>query len=172
LKVKLKLADSSDKPIIITNYPVTEELFHDCDLVYMDSNDISNLYTWIKEKKYFGAYIFLDEAGILFPSMDWKAIPKDVIYGLRQHRHSGYTLYYTAQDMDDVSAPLRRITQFVNEIDGWSVLRFSSFKCFSVRKGKANYKDQYDKGVFIHSDKLYGSYSTHHDTTEPDWLVS
>lgn len=158
--------------IIITNFPVNRDYFEypGIDIIEISNDDINYLYRWILEKKYFGASIYLDEAGILFPSMDYKNIPKNVILALRQHRHAGYDLYYTAQDLDDVSAGLRRVTQFETRVSGWNALRFSSYCTYGVRKGKANLKDKYDRGIFIHTKKLYNSYSTHHNIGTPSYL--
>lgn len=163
-----KLGWADGDLIQITNFPVNEEFFP--GYIQISNDDIKTLYGWILEKKYFGASIYLDEASILFPSFNYKNIPNDVVLALRQHRHAGYNMYYTAQDLDDVAAGLRRVTQFVTEVDGWSLLRFSLFKCYSVRKGKANYKDVYDKGFFIHTSTLYNSYNTHHNIETPDYV--
>lgn len=62
------------------------------------------------------AVILLDEAGLVAPAGFWKAIPFEVMAHWRQHRHAKIDLYYTAQDLADVAVPLRRVTQFVNEV--------------------------------------------------------
>lgn len=154
--------------IQITNFPVNEKLLP--GVIQINNNEIKKLYTWILTKKNYGASIYLDEASILFPAMDYKNIPKDVIIALRQHRHAGYQLYYTAQSLDDVAKGLRTISQYVYEISGWSLLRFSTFKCFGVKHGKANYKDKYDKGILLHTKKLYSSYDTENNIDTPDYL--
>lgn len=58
------------------------------------------------------AIILVDEAGIYLPSQAWRSIPFEFIRQIRQHRHDGLDLWYTAQDMQDVATYLRRITQY------------------------------------------------------------
>lgn len=62
------------------------------------------------------AVILLDEAGLVAPSGFWRSIPYEVMAHWRQHRHAKIDLYYTAQDLLDVATPLRRVTQFANEV--------------------------------------------------------
>ncbi len=113
--------------------------------------------------------IFLDEASILFPSLSWKSIPNDVIIALRQHRHAGYNMYYTAQDLDDVASGLRRVTQFATEVNGWSLLRFSTYGCYSVRRGKINRKVDMI-GVSCSILINFNSYDTHFNIDTPDYV--
>lgn len=61
------------------------------------------------------AIVGVDEAGIYLPSQAWRDIPFEFIRQIRQHRHDGLDLWYTAQDMMDVATYLRRITQFAHE---------------------------------------------------------
>jgi len=154
--------------IQITNMPVNEKMFP--GVIIIGNNDIKKLYYWILNKKYYGAKIYLDEASILFPAMDYKNIPKDVVIALRQHRHAGYELYYTAQSLDDVAKGLRIITQFVYDISGWSLLRFSTYACYAVKNGKMYMKDKYDRGILFHTKKLYSSYDTENNVDTPDYL--
>lgn len=165
---KKKYLNTDDGLIQIANFPVNEEILP--GVIYLNNADIMKLYEWIRDKKYFGASIYLDEASILFPSLKWNAIPDDVVLALRQHRHAGYNLYYTAQDLDDVAKQMRVITQFATEVDGWQLFRFSSFCCYSVRRGKVNYKDKYNKGIYIHKQLYFDAYSTTHDIEKPDYL--
>lgn len=60
--------------------------------------------------------ILIDEAGLIAPAGSWKAIPFEVMAHWRQHRHAGVNIWYTAQDLRDVAVPLRRVTQFVNQV--------------------------------------------------------
>lgn len=163
-----KIYRYSEDLVQITNFPVNKEMFP--NTIVIGNDEIRKLYDWILKKEHYGASIYLDEASILFPSMDYKNIPKDVIIALRQHRHAGYNLYYTAQNLDDVAKGLRTVTQFVYEINGWSALRFSTYSCYSVRAGKANYKDKYDRGILLHTKKLYNSYNTENNIDTPDYL--
>lgn len=163
-----KILRIDNEVIQITNFPVNEELLP--NTIVIGNDEISKLYDWILNKKYFGAYIYIDEASIIFPALAYKNIPNDVIIALRQHRHAGYTLRYTAQDLDDVAAGLRRVTQFTTEVKGYGSLPFSSFSCYSVKKGKPNYKDRYERGFYRHTKTLYNSYDTHNNIETPDYI--
>lgn len=154
--------------IQIANFPVNEEILP--DVIYLRNEDILKLYDWIKAKKYFGASIYLDEASILFPALAWANIPQDVILALRQHRHCGYDLTYTAQDLEDVAKGLRNVTQFCTVLDGYSLLRFSLFFCYGVKHGKINYKSKYNRGLYIHKTDYYNAYDTTHDIEKPKYL--
>lgn len=70
------------------------------------------------------ALILVDEAGIYLPSQAWKDIPFEFIRKIRQHRHDGLDLWYTAQDSQDVATYLRRITQFDRQFSRISRLCF------------------------------------------------
>lgn len=167
-KIKKKFFNSEKELIQIANFPVNSEILP--NVLYLKNENINNLYSWIKEKKYFGASIYLDEASILFPSMAWTSIPMDVILALRQHRHAGYNLIYTAQDLDDVAKGLRNVTQFCTSVSGFSLLRFSLFTCNGVKRGKIDNKNKYNRGFYIHKAKFYNAYDTTHDVEKPDYL--
>lgn len=79
--------------------------------------------------------IIIDEAGLIAPAGGWKSIPFEVMAHWRQHRHSGVDIYYTAQDLRDVAVPLRRVTQFVNNVTKFGPFIF--WKCYNpTTKGK------------------------------------
>lgn len=60
-----------------------------------------------------GIVLFLDEVGILMPSRFWQDFPIDLIFVLSQSRKLGVDLIYTAQDVEQVDAILRRLTSWV-----------------------------------------------------------
>lgn len=154
--------------IQISNFSINEDILP--NVIYLKNEDINNLYNWILEKKYFGASIYLDEASILFPSLAWASIPSDVVLALRQHRHAGYNLYFTAQDLDDVAKGLRNITQFCTHVDGWSLFHFSLYFCYGVKRGKIDYKNKYNRGILPHRSIYYNAYNTHNDIAKPEYL--
>lgn len=80
--------------------------------------------------------VLIDEAGLIAPAGAWKAIPFDVMSHWRQHRHKGIDIWYTAQDLRDVAVPLRRVTQFVNEVN--KLGPFIRWKCYNPTS-KAKY---------------------------------
>jgi hypothetical protein len=79
------------------------------------------------------ALILVDEAGIYLPSQAWRSIPFEFIRQIRQHRHDGLDLWYTAQDMQDVATYLRRITQFQHDYN--KVWKFVTEKTVNPRTG-------------------------------------
>jgi hypothetical protein len=61
----------------------------------------------------YGVVVLLDEVGILMPARFWQDFPIDLIFELSQSRKSGVDFLYTAQDVEQVDAVLRRLTQYV-----------------------------------------------------------
>jgi zona occludens toxin (predicted ATPase) len=82
------------------------------------------------------ALILVDEAGIYLPAQAWRNIPFEFIRQIRQHRHDGLDLWYTAQDMQDVATYLRRITQFQHDYN--KIWKFSGERTINPRN-KAKY---------------------------------
>lgn len=102
------------------------------------------------------ALILVDEAGIYLPAQAWKSIPFEFIRQLRQHRHDGLDLWYTAQDMQDVATYLRRITQFQHDYERMWKFYFGR----TTNPHKRSSKYGFDVGYI--SPKVYQYY----DTTE------
>lgn len=86
------------------------------------------------------ATILIDEAGLVAPAGFWKAIPFDVMAHWRQHRHKRINVYFTAQDLQDIAVPLRRVTQYVNECKKFGPLMIT--KCTNPRS-KEKYGSTY-----------------------------
>lgn len=63
------------------------------------------------------ALILVDEAGVFLPAQIWRNIPFEFLRFIRQHRHNGVDLWYTAQDLEDVAKPLRSLTQFAHNFN-------------------------------------------------------
>lgn len=93
------------------------------------------------------ADILLDEAGLIAPAGMWKAIPFEVMQHWREHRHKGVNLWYTAQDLQDVAVPLRRVTQFVNEVFRFGP--FNHWKCYNPKT-----KVKYGGGIHLHDSEI------------------
>lgn len=91
----------------------------------------------------YNADILLDEAGLIAPAGMWSKIPFEVMQHWREHRHKGVNLWYTAQDLADVAVPLRRVTQFVNEVQ-----RFGPFNYWITYNPKTKVK--YGGGIHLH----------------------
>jgi len=98
--------------------------------------------------------ILIDEAGLIAPAGGWKAIPFDVMAHWRQHRHAGVDIWYTAQDLRDVAVPLRRVTQFVNEVSKFGpIIRWKTFMPSS--------KAKYGGGITWFDKSVGQAYDTH-----------
>jgi hypothetical protein len=100
------------------------------------------------------AVILLDEAGLVAPSGSWKSIPFEVMAHWRMHRHHGVDLYYTAQDLQDVAVPLRRVTQFVNEVTKFGP--FIKWRCYMPRS-----KGKYGGGLHIFDQTIADQYDSY-----------
>lgn len=110
------------------------------------------------------ATILLDEAGLAAPAGAWNKIPFDVMSHWRQHRHKRINLWYTAQDLQDVAVPLRRVTQFVNEVRKIGPLM--RWRCYNPRS-----KEKYGGGFHLFDidiAKKYDSYAE--DVVRQDYL--
>jgi hypothetical protein len=101
------------------------------------------------------ALILVDEAGIYLPAQAWKHIPFEFIRQLRQHRHDGLDLWYTAQDMQDVATYLRRLTQFQHDFS-------RIWKFYHCRTSNPRTRERYGFDLGYISPKVYEYY----DTTE------
>lgn len=110
------------------------------------------------------ALILLDEAGLVAPAGFWNKIPFDVMAHWRQHRHKKIDLWYTAQDLQDVAVPLRRVTQFVNEIRKFGP--FMYYKTFNPRT-----KEKYAGGFALLDESVYQKYNSYaEDVTKQNYL--
>lgn len=101
------------------------------------------------------AIILIDEAGIYLPAQAWKNIPFDFIRQIRQHRHDGLDLWYTAQDMMDVATYLRRITQFMHDFQKFGPIFFE-------KTSNPRTRAKYGFNVTFLNKSVYSKY----DTTE------
>lgn len=110
------------------------------------------------------ALILVDEAGIYLPSQAWKSIPFEFIRQLRQHRHDGLDLWYTAQDMQDVATYLRRLTQFQHDISRLGNIWYS--KVSSPRS-----KQRYGFDIGFLSTKVFACYDTTENIEFGDYLL-
>lgn len=63
-----------------------------------------------------GLVIVVDEVGILMPARFWQSFPIDLVYTLSQSRKLKADFFWTAQDVEQVDAMLRRLTQWVHKV--------------------------------------------------------
>ena len=103
------------------------------------------------------ALILIDEASIYLPAQTWNKLPKDFFMLIRQHRHSGLDLWYTAQDMADVIKALRVVTQFENTFE--KMLRFCTCQSYSLRAGKRKRKSDCTSYHWLNK-KVFNLYDT------------
>lgn len=98
-----------------------------------DGIDLDQLRALIRECQLSerGMVLMLDEVGILMPARFWQDFPIDLMYVLSQSRKLGVDLIYTAQDVEQVDATLRRLTTYV-----WLVKSFPPASIERSEKGK------------------------------------
>ena len=153
----------------ITNIKVNTEYFP--DVLYIPTEEMTkSIYTWVDKQQHTGSFIYITEGGVIWPSMDYKNIPKKIILALVEHRHNGFQVMIDCQSFEQLTTGIRRVCQYCTEIDGWNVLRFSTFNCYGVRNGKVNYKDKFNRGLYFHHKYLYESYNTHGRIEKPQHL--
>lgn len=109
------------------------------------------------------ALILVDEAGIYLPSQAWRNIPFEFIRQLRQHRHDGLDLWYTAQDAQDVATYLRRLTQFEHTYN--KIWKFVTEKTINPRT-----KVKYGFDITFLSKKYFKLYDTTENIDFGDYL--
>jgi hypothetical protein len=66
-----------------------------------------------------GLVLLLDEVGILMPARMWASFPVSLMFTLSQSRKLKLDLIYTSQDIEQVDAFLRRLTQWVWKVRAW-----------------------------------------------------
>lgn len=109
------------------------------------------------------ALILIDEAGIYLPAQAWQKIPFEFMRAIRQHRHNGLDMWYTAQDMQDVSTALRRVTQFEHNFNKVAMFCFS--KSFNPKT-----KEKYGFDFHILSKKIFKLYDTNYEVELGEYL--
>ena len=109
------------------------------------------------------AVILIDEAGIYLPAQAWKQIPFEFMRSIRQHGKAGNDLYYTAQDMQDVSTALRRVTQFQRDFSRMG--RFCMEKCINPKS-----KEKYGFSISILNKKIFDLYDTNDEVEFGDFM--
>lgn len=111
------------------------------------------------------ALVLIDEAGIYLPAQAWRDIPFEFIRQLRQHRHDGLDLWYTAQDLGDVATYLRRITQYEHS--------FNKFLSFTFKKTiNPRTKEKYSFDIYHFSKKYFAYYDTTENVDLGNYLKS
>jgi hypothetical protein len=63
-----------------------------------------------------GVVLLVDEIGIIMPARFWQSFPVDLMFTLSQSRKLGVDLVWTSQDVEQVDAYLRRLTQWVYKV--------------------------------------------------------
>jgi zona occludens toxin (predicted ATPase) len=111
------------------------------------------------------ALILIDEAGIYLPAQAWQKIPFEFMRAIRQHRHNGLDMWYTAQDMQDVSTALRRVTQFEHNYSKMAKLVYC--KTISPRT-----KEKFGFDIQILSNKVFKLYDTNFDVQLAEYLTT
>lgn len=63
-----------------------------------------------------GVVVLIDEIGIIMPARFWQSFPIALMYRISQSRKYATDLIFTAQDVEDVDAYLRRKTQWLIKV--------------------------------------------------------
>lgn len=107
--------------------------------------------------------VLIDEAGLLIPAQFWTRLPYQYLQAWRQHRKGGIDIWYTAQDLHDVGTSLRRVTQFVNDIQRIGPLMIN-------RINNPRSKEKYGFTLHLLSKKIFKMYDTTHFIKAPEYL--
>lgn len=110
------------------------------------------------------ALVLIDEAGLIAPAAFWQRIPYEYLSNWRQHRKSSVDIWYTAQDLFDVATALRRVTQFVTEIERLGKIMF--YRTYNPRT-----KEKYGNGIMFIRKKIYEKYDTYYSVEKPEFLT-
>lgn len=108
------------------------------------------------------ALVVLDEAGLMMAAAFWKAIPFEVLALMREHRHDGLDVIYTAQSIKDVATALRRVTQYVHFVSRLGPLVYWQVRDYQGHKGAG--------GFCFLSDSVFSAYDTHEKVVKPDYV--
>lgn len=109
------------------------------------------------------ALVLIDEAGIYLPAQAWQKIPFEFMRAIRQHRHNGLDMWYTAQDMQDVSTALRRVTQFQHDFN--KIWKICTSRSFNPRT-----KEKFGFDIHILNKKVFSLYDTTYDVELGEYL--
>lgn len=107
------------------------------------------------------ALIVIDEMSIVFDSLRLYQIPNRIWIELRQHRHDGVDILGTAQSINDIAYPVRRLIQFEYNIF-FKALRL----CMVHVKCPQPRGDQYGKRIWILKKKVWEYYDTNFKVEE------
>lgn len=92
-------------------------------------------------------FLALDEAGALFPSRGWSDFPPALNILWQQGRKLGFSVSYTAQDIDLVDANVRRVTGLTVKCDGWFPKRLTPRKTRPRKYRPRLFSRRYFSGV-------------------------
>lgn len=100
--------------------------------------------------------IIIDEMSIVLDALKLYEIPNYVWIELRQHRHDGVDILGTAQSINDVAYPVRRLIQFEYNI----YFKMGRLRALYVRNPQPR-GDTYGKRLMWISSKVFDMYDTH-----------
>jgi len=63
-----------------------------------------------------GVVLLVDEIGIIFPARAWAKFPVEIMFAVSQSRKMRLDLVYTSQDVEQVDAFIRRLTNWVFKV--------------------------------------------------------
>lgn len=145
---------------LLTNYPIIDPATGKCFPMYKQIHEIF-------EAK--NCLILMDEASLMAPAQFWNRIPFEVMAHWRQHRKAGTDIWYTAQDMDDVSNQLRRVTQYENQCSRfWKFMQKKIIDPKKYRPGKS--EGYYGMNMTWMNMDVCNAYDTNFTVDKQDFL--
>jgi hypothetical protein len=161
--------------VIFSNYKLNEEYFPNKKIYYVKDIEDFFRYDYVSfirnlknkdPKKHI--ILAVDEAGLFFPSIQYKQMSSSFLYLFNQHRKLGIDLYYTVQHISLVHRALR-----VNTMYTYYIGHLSWFFYYSVwdryhigKKGSLLWR-----GFFVATDTDYNSYDTTEMLAGADWYI-
>lgn len=76
--------------------------------------DFASIIQWCSRNP--NGVLYIDEAGVVLSSRNWRAIPLEIQILFAQHRHFGLDLIWAAQRVGQVDKSLRELSQYISRI--------------------------------------------------------
>ncbi|MEM3415365.1 MAG: zonular occludens toxin domain-containing protein [Thermoproteota archaeon] len=161
--------------VIFANYKLNEQYFKGKKIYYVKDIEDFFKYDYISfikkiksERPSLQVILAVDEAGLFFPSIQFKKMNSSFLYLFNQHRKLGIDLYYTVQNLSLVHRALRVNTMYTYYIGHiWHLFYFSAWDRYFVGKKGCKLWG----GMFLATDVDYKSYNTYEMLAGADWYI-
>ncbi|MGC8981867.1 MAG: zonular occludens toxin domain-containing protein [Minisyncoccia bacterium] len=161
--------------IIFSNYKLNEKYFPNKKIYYVKDIEDFFKYDYIsfirnikKKDPKKNVILAVDEAGLFFPSIQYKQMSSSFLYLFNQHRKLGIDFYYTVQNMSLVHKALKVNTQYTYYISHllW-FFYYSVWDRYHIgKKGSLLWR-----GFFLATDIDYQSYDTTEMLAGASWYI-